>query len=199
MRHIWASAALILAVAAGWGLVQIVCGEEAGPTTVTTPSGPSATPPATPAPVAKVKSETPAAPGATAPVAPPKTATITPPAPLPDVEIPPIPEIDKDPFKPGPPPVRKKRTDALEEGKHLFNREGRLELDPIGRPVYVFETGDKPMRLLENSWRQYMEKMTDNGRKKAHWRVSGTVTLYDGENFLLVTRAMHVTPEEEGL
>ena len=124
--------------------------------------------------------------------------TITPPAPLPDVEIPPIPPVGDDPFKPGPMPVRKKRPDVLEEGKHLFNREGRLDVDPIGRTTFVFDSGDKPMRVLENSWRQYLERSTDSGKKKIRWRISGTVMVYEEENYLLITRAVHVLAEEEG-
>ena len=124
--------------------------------------------------------------------------TISPPAPLPDVEIPPIPPVGDDPFKPGPMPVRKKRPDVLEEGKHLFNREGRIEVDPIGRSIFVFDSGDKAMRVLENSWRQYLERSTESGKKKIRWRVSGTVMVYEEENYLLITRAVHVLAEEEG-
>ena len=124
--------------------------------------------------------------------------TITPPAPLPDVEIPPIPPVGDDPFKPGPMPVRKKRPDVLEEGKHLFNREGRIEVDPIGRSIFVFDSGDKAMRVLENSWRQYLERSTESGKKKIRWRVSGTVMVYEEENYLLIPRAVHVLAEEEG-
>ena len=187
----------------------------AAPSAPATPSAPaeSATPPAAVAPVAKVKTpeaapaKAPAAVPAKAPAAPAAKGTspmptgpgtITPPAPLPDVEIPPIPPVGDDPFKPGPMPVRKKKPDVLEEGKHLFNREGRIEVDQIGRTTFVFDSGDKPMRVLENSWRQYLERSTDSGKKKIRWRISGTVMVYEEENYLLITRAVHVLAEEEG-
>ncbi len=124
---------------------------------------------------------------------------VVPPAPLPDVNIPPIPEVDDDPFKPGPPPVRGKPTDIVEEGKRLFNREGRLEMDKIGRAIFVFDSGDKPMQLLENSWREYIEARTHYAKKKARWRVSGIVTVYGKRNYLLVTTCTHIMPEEEKL
>ena len=131
--------------------------------------------------------------------APAATSTVTPPAPLPPVVIPPIPEVDKDPFKAGPAPIRKVNPDILEEGKRLFNREGRLEKDPEGRIEFVFDSGDKPMRLLENSWREYMETRTDFAQKQAHWRVSGIVMVYQGTNYLLLTKAVHMMAEEEAM
>ena len=74
------------------------------------------------APSATVKPESPA---------PPEEPTVTPPPPMEDVEIPPIPEVHKNPFQPGPPPVRPKRPDVIEEGKRLFDREGRLETEGV--------------------------------------------------------------------
>jgi len=55
------------------------------------------------------------------------------------------------------------------------------------------------MRLLENSWREYVETVTHHGKKKIHWRVSGVVTVYEGGNFLLLTKVIHMMPEEENL
>ena len=132
------------------------------------------------------------------PKAAPKNGTaLEPPPPLPDVEIPVIPEVDKDPFKPGLPPVRVKPPDILEEGKRLFNREGRLDVDKIGRAVFVFDSGDKPMYLLESASREYLEKVTDYAKKTARWRVSGIVTVYGKQNFLLLTKVVQIMPEEE--
>jgi len=125
---------------------------------------------------------------------------IIPPPQVPDVDIPPIPEVKKeDPFKPGPRPVAKKKSDAIEEGKRLFDREGRLEVDPLGRPYFVFNSGEKPMQLLENTQRELLENATDHGKRRAKWRVSGIVTVYDGKNYLLVTRATRILAEEENL
>jgi hypothetical protein len=125
---------------------------------------------------------------------------IIPPPQVPDVDIPPIPEVQKeDPFKPGPRPVAKKKSDAIDEGKRLFDREGRLEVDPLGRPYFVFNSGEKPMQLLENTQRELLENATDRGKRRAKWRISGIVTVYEGKNFLLVTRATRVLAEEENL
>ena len=146
-----------------------------------------------PGPVAKPASEEPLRP------LPEFPAAVTPPPPLPEVEIPPIPEVDKDPFKAGPPPVRNARPDIIEEGKRVFNREGRLEIDPLGRAFFVFDSGEKPMRILENSWLQFLEGSTERGKKRAKWRVSGIIMVYEGANYLLITRASRVLPEEENL
>jgi hypothetical protein len=194
MRHAARVAALILLVGAGWLTVSIVRGAEAE----------KAAPPAKDLTRAAVGAGTPAkspvAPfRAVAPKATPTStvADITPPAPMPDIDIPPIPEVGKEPYQPGPMPVRPKPADVLEEGKHLFNREGQLDMDPIGRSTFVFNSGDKPMYLLENSWREYLENITERGTKKIRWRVSGVVTVYGGRNYLLVTKVVHVLPEEE--
>jgi len=131
--------------------------------------------------------------------APERPPAITPPPALPDVDIPPIPEVDDDPFKPGKPPVRVGPSGLIAEGKRLFNHEGRLETDPIGRSQFVFDSGDKPMYLLENSWREYLEQRTDFGKKKARWRISGLVTVYGEQNYLLLTKCVEIKAEEENL
>jgi len=126
--------------------------------------------------------------------------TITPPPVLPDVDIPPIPEVDKDdPFKPGPPPRREGPSHLIAEGKRLFNQEGRLEMDEIGRAIFVFDSGDPPMYLLENSWREFLEHRTDYARHKVRWRVSGLVTVYGKQNYLLLTKCLRIKPEEQDL
>jgi len=130
---------------------------------------------------------------------PPEEPALRPPPTLPDVDIPPIPEVDDDPFKPGLPPKRVGPSGLLAEGKRLFNREGRLEVDPIGRSIFVFDSGDKPVQLLENSWREFLESASDHGRKKARWRISGVVTVYGKCNYLLLTKCVRVEAEEENL
>jgi hypothetical protein len=192
---------LSLIVGAVWIVVASVRGEEAdqGPVLAKpvnqAPPAESAAPPAKTAPPAKKPAPPPskaAAPGEKEPI-------VTPPEPLPDVEIPPIPEVKDDPFKPGPRPIRPRPADVIEEGKRLFSREGRLEMDPIGRSMFVFDSGDKPVWLLESTWREYLEKVTDQGKKKAHWRVSGIVTIYGGRNYLLLTKVVQMSGPEEGL
>ena len=193
MKRAVVAAVVLLAIGAGWASLAQVPGQgspsEAMPGEV-----------AQPFPVAKPRADAPeAAPVVRPAEAAPAPSVITPPPPVPDVPIPPIPEVDKEPFKPGPTPVRQPRPDVLAEGKRLFNREGRMETDAIGRPVFVFDSGEKPMRILENSWREYIETRTDRGKKKAHWRISGVVMVYEGTNFLLLTKAVHLLAEEENL
>lgn len=164
------------------------------------PSGDAPAPPPSAATTAKKPVAAPASPPAPeAPAPAGKEPDITPPPQLPDVEIPSIPEVGQDPFKPGPRPVRPRPPDTIDEGKRLFNREGRLELDQIGRAIFVFDSGDKPIWLLESTWREYLEKVTVQGKKKAHWRVSGIVTVYGGRNYLLLTKVVPMGGEEENL
>jgi hypothetical protein len=152
-----------------------------------------------PAPVAKPEAGGSAKPEAAGSAKPEAGGTVAPPPPLPDVEIPPIPEVGDNPFKPGPPPVRKRKPDTIEEGKRIFDREGRVEADPLGRPLFIFDSGEKPMPILENAVREMLESVTDRGKRKTRWRVSGLVTVYEGKNFVLITRATRILPEEENL
>ncbi len=124
---------------------------------------------------------------------------IAPPPTLPDVDIPPIPEVDDDPFKPGEAPRRAAPSNLLAEGKRLFNREGRLETDKIGRSIFVFDAGTPPMHLLENSWREFLEERTAHGTRFARWRVSGVVTVYGNRNYLLLTKCVRIEAEEDHL
>ena len=127
---------------------------------------------------------------------------ITPPPPVPEVEIPAIPPVDpKYPFKQSvyKPPVKKGSAPPLEEGKRIFDREGRFDHDADGNPVFVFDSGDTPMRLLESRWREYLESVTGEGQKHARWRISGIVTLYYHHNYLLPTKVVRIEAEEEGL
>jgi hypothetical protein len=171
MKHAMMAAAIVLAIGAGGFLAVRVQGADGAK--------------AAPAPLKPVT---------------PEPGSITPPPPPPDVPIPPIPEVDKNnPFHAGPAPVRKPKADVLEEGKRLFDREGRLEMDSLGRPLFVFDSGDKPMRLLENSWREHLESVTQRGTKRVRWRVSGLITVYQGANYLLLSKAERTLAEDENL
>ncbi|MFO8012391.1 MAG: hypothetical protein R6X20_03700 [Phycisphaerae bacterium] len=141
----------------------------------------------------------PAKPRTEEPPEPTEMPEIVPPPTLPDVDIPPIPEVDDDPFKAGAPPERKGPSGLLAEGKRLFNCEGRLETDRIGRSLFVFDSGQPPMYLLENSWRQFLERRTEYGKKFARWRVSGLVTVYGKQNYLLLTKCVRIEAEEDQL
>ena len=99
----------------------------------------------------------------------------------------------------GPLPSPKAGPPPLAEGKRLFDREGRLDFDDEGQPTFVFDSGDVPVRLLESAWREFLESVTDDGKKHARWRVSGIVTLYQNRNYLLLTKVVRIMPEEEDL
>jgi len=119
---------------------------------------------------------------------------------MPEVAIPPIPPVGEDPFRPGMPRAAgEPQLLTLQEDKRLFNREGRIAIDDDGRTVFVFDSGDPPMRLLENSLRQYLEGVTDLGKLYARWRVSGLITEYRGKNYLLLSKVVRVMPEEDAL
>jgi len=64
--------------------------------------------------------------------------------------------------------------------------------------VFVFDSGDTPMRLIESRLREYLESVTEYGKKEARWRVSGVVTEYQHQNYLLLTKCVRMMPEEEG-
>lgn len=135
--------------------------------------------------------------GAAKPAAAPAPA---PPPPIPEVTIPPIPPVGEDPYKAGPmPKPAPNEPRIVEENKRVFNRSGRLITDEAGHTVFVFDSGAPPMRLLENSLRQYLEDATKGGKLLAKWRVSGLVTDYRKGNYLLLSKVVRVMPEEGGL
>ncbi len=126
--------------------------------------------------------------------------TVTPPPAVPDIEIPAIPPVGKDPFQPGEAPKRVDPGPGLvHEGKRIFEREGRFDTGEDGAALFVFASGNEPMRLLENALRQHMEDASQQGMVALSWRVSGLVTVYRGKNYLLLTKAIRVMPEEENL
>ena len=212
MKHAALVAAVVMVVGAGWFGAGVIRGEQPqqGPSAAAAPVPESPSAKNGPVAIPRQTEEPKPAPAKPAPVAVPKKTfepmttdgleNVIPPPQLPDVDIPPIPEAKKeDPFKPGPMPVAKKKSDAIDEGKRLFDREGRLEVDPLGRPIFIFDSGDKPMQLLENTQRELLENATERGKRHAKWRISGIVTVYEGKNFLLVTRATRILAEQEKL
>ena len=191
MSRIGWVAAVFLVAALGW-TAAVVVGQDAGSGA---PDGAVAPPP----PVPEVA--VPSMPEAAGEGEEDEEPLITPPPPVPELGIPPIPPVDpKDPFRPrewkrpapqGPGPI--------EEGIRLFDREGRFDVDDEGEPIFVFDSGDEPIRLLESRWREYLESVTAGGYKHARWRVSGIVTLYYHKNYLLLTKVVRIEPEEERL
>ena len=198
MRQAAIAMAALLAMGMVWPLVAAVGGGGAADSVQASESAEA--PVAAPAPNPEV--EIPSMPAAKSAEAEATEPVITPPPPVPEVEIPAIPPVDpKYPFKQSvyKPPVKKGSAPPLEEGKRIFDREGRFDHDAEGNPVFVFDSGDMPMRLLESRWREYLEGVTDEGSKHARWRVSGIVTLYHRHNHLLLTKVVRVEAEEEGL
>jgi len=197
MRQAVIAMAALLVMGMVWPLVAAVGGGGAADPAQASESAEA--PVAAPAPIPEV--EIPSMPAAKSAEAEATEPVITPPPPVPEVEIPAIPPVDpKYPFKQSvyKPPV-KAGPAPLEEGKRIFDREGRFSHDADGNPVFVFDAGDRPMRLLESRWREYLESVTDEGRKHARWRVSGIVTLYYRHNYLLLTKVVRIEAEEEGL
>ena len=195
MRQAAGVMAALLAMGMVWPLVAAVGGGAADSAKA---SESAEAPVAAPVPIPEVA--IPSMPAAKSAEAEASEPVITPPPPVPEVEIPAIPPVDpKYPFKQSvyKPPV-KGGPAPLEEGKRLFDREGRFDHDE-GNPVFVFDSGDTPIRLLESRWREYLEGVTDEGRKHARWRVSGIVTLYHQHNYLLLTKVVRIEAEEEGL
>ena len=186
----------LLAMGMVWSLVAAVGG---GAVDSTQASESAEAPVTAPAPIPEVV--IPSMPAAKSAEAEDAEPVITPPPPVPEVEIPAIPPVDpkypfkqsvyKPPLKGGPAP--------LEEGKRIFDREGRFDHDADGNPVFVFDSGDTPMRLLESRWREYLESVTGEGQKHARWRASGIVTLYHHYNYLLPTKVIRIEAEEERL
>jgi hypothetical protein len=196
MRQAAVVAAVFLAMALAWVLASAGGGWAADPArTAEFAEAPVIPPPAIP------EVGIPSMPSAKSGEAETAEPVITPPPPVPEVEIPAIPPVDpKNPFRPREykPPV-KAGPAPLEEGKRIFDREGRFDHDADGRPVFVFDSGDTPMRLLESRWREYLESVTDEGQKHARWRLSGIITLYYHHNYLLPTKVVRIEAEEEGL
>jgi len=187
----------LLAMGMVWPLVAAVGGGGAADSARARQSAEAPLAPPAPIPEVQIPSM-PAEKSAEAEAAEP---VITPPPAVPEVEIPAIPPVDpKYPFKQSvyKPPV-KGGPAPLEEGKRIFDREGRFDNDAKGNPVFVFDSGDTPMRLLESRWREYLESVTGEGQKHARWRVSGIVTLYYHHNYLLLTKVVRIEAEEEGL
>ena len=195
MRQAAGVMAALLAMGMVWPLVAAVGGGAADSAKA---SESAEAPVAAPVPIPEV--EIPSMPAAKSAEAEASEPVITPPPPVPEVEIPAIPPVDpKYPFKQSVYKPRVKGGPApLEEGKRFFDREGRFDHDE-GNPVFVFDSGDMPIRLLESRWREYLESVTDEGRKHARWRVSGIVTLYHQHNYLLLTKVVRIEAEEEGL
>ncbi len=87
----------------------------------------------------------------------------------------------------------------LPEYARLVDREGtvlRKAVGPEGGIRTVFRSADEKLELvlLENRYLEALENATDYCRKAAKLRVSGTITVYRGVNYLLLTRVQIKQP-----
>ena len=87
----------------------------------------------------------------------------------------------------------------LPEYARVVDREGvvvRKAVGPEGGIRTVFRSADEKLELvlLENRYLEALENATDYGRKGARLRLSGTVTVYRGVNYLLLTRVQIKQP-----
>ncbi|MDP6381536.1 MAG: hypothetical protein QF662_09345, partial [Phycisphaerae bacterium] len=97
------------------------------------------------------------------------------PPPLKEAVIPPIPEVGEDLFAPGKPKPKPKKTPLKTEGRRLINRAGRLVRREGGELVFIFDSGDLPVRLSPNKLREQIENRTSYGSKPIRFRISGLI------------------------
>ena len=86
------------------------------------------------------------------------------------------------------------RQKLLPEGHYLADRRGRLV--SIGDNwMFVFEAdgkalADPPIKLMPNRWLEKMESDVAASHETVVFRVSGEVTAYRGQNFLLLRKVL---------
>ncbi len=83
---------------------------------------------------------------------------------------------------------------VLREGEYLINREGRIERDGpwwIFRPEHPdADTMPKPMRILPNQQLERMVMETKASNSRPIYVVSGEVTLFESQNYILVRKSL---------
>ena len=77
----------------------------------------------------------------------------------------------------------------LREGTQIVDRVGTIRLSGQ-RYVFQSSTDGVELRLLENLALERVIRTQDELREDRPWTVSGIVAEYQGENFLLLTRAV---------
>jgi hypothetical protein len=83
----------------------------------------------------------------------------------------------------------------LPEGYYLANRRGRA-VKTGGEWTFVFESdgknlSDPPVRILPNRWLEKMESdMTSAGSGEMIFLVSGEVTVYHAQNYILLRKVL---------
>jgi hypothetical protein len=82
----------------------------------------------------------------------------------------------------------------LPEGHYISNRRGRL-VKRANYWLFIFESdgkalSDPPLKLLPNRWLEKMESDTTSSHQKIIFQVSGEITVYHGENYLLLRKVL---------
>lgn len=82
-----------------------------------------------------------------------------------------------------------RREQRLREGTRLLDASGRF--DVVGdRISFVFADTGEPMRVLENLALDRVFRVLSGSQASPQWIISGTVTEFDGSNYLLLTKAV---------
>ncbi len=87
------------------------------------------------------------------------------------------------------------------EGDMITDRVGRLQTTPTGQEFHFESDGralnDPPMALLPNSVLAQMEAAVEKSGRDLRFRVTGMITTYHGQNYLLVEKARAVSKADE--
>lgn len=94
-------------------------------------------------------------------------------------------------------------TPLKREGDIISQRSGRLFKAADGRTEFHFESdrttlGDPPMTIVPNQNLMRMEDANKKSGRDLRFRVTGSITRYRGENYLLIEK-VDVQPDQEGL
>lgn len=105
------------------------------------------------------------------------------------------PLIRKEPVRFTPFNKTKTKQKLLPEGYYIADRRGRLIITNNNYPVFVFESdgkalADPPIKLLPNSWLEKMESDVAASSEPIIFRISGEVTCYHNQNFLLLRKVL---------
>jgi len=90
-----------------------------------------------------------------------------------------------------PAPARSKQ--RLREGTRLVDALGKFEASGE-RYSFVPKDPGEPIRVLENLALERISRVPATSQGSPQWLVSGTVTEYNNQNFLLVTKAVQSGP-----
>jgi hypothetical protein len=81
---------------------------------------------------------------------------------------------------------------CLREGTRLVDEAGRFQTQGE-RLIFVTSEGERRFTLLENLNLERIARALGEGDKQSVWRAAGSITEYQGANYLLVERAVLVS------